>query len=618
MKQQAFFAGLDDFILGPPAPAAISVLMAVGLLYLGWRLALRLRNGDVAPVDVAGGFVLAAAGIAALVQVLAFLQIGYAPLRILGWLVASLGGYAIGRHYRRVAAGVVDEVTTLWGASPLDRAGTILVALTVLGLFASALGPVTDADSIDYHLGVPLDWLRHGGTYPRPDWFTSRLVGAGECLNMLGLAAGTDGLGAALQFGGAIAAAVALREFAVSSRDRLLAWLFVFACPVLAFLVPNQKAQMLPIAATTIALVLAVRRTSTFGLADAIVAASCLAFAAAAKVSFLLSVGFVAGVCLLSAARSGRFKSTLAVGVAAFGIFLVPWLWQKFLFFGDPLSPFLERLRSSPDVTVIGFATKLQTTAREHTLGDVLDLVRESLFTTHLGGLSTTLGLGMLGFVAALRAKVVSRPLLLAAGGCVVVSLAFGALEPRFLMEPYLWVGGASIAASRTAWKSVLAGGLTLQASLTAGMALYGAATLFPGALTWTQRDVVMSRAAAGYLEGKWLDRVLPPDAVVIGYGRFHAFKPRPFVDSEQLHYHPNPDARLAELVSTQGVNTIVWGVGSENDPLFRLGHACGQAPHEQERFPLSTRNPFNRNVQYEIRVFRLQPCDRTRQFLPR
>ncbi|NIR58223.1 MAG: DUF1420 domain-containing protein, partial [Gammaproteobacteria bacterium] len=34
-------------------------------------------------------------------------------------------------------------------------------------MFLAALGPVTDADSLDYHLGVPLDWLRHGGAYAR-------------------------------------------------------------------------------------------------------------------------------------------------------------------------------------------------------------------------------------------------------------------------------------------------------------------------------------------------------------------------------------------------------------------------------------------------------------------
>ena len=173
--------------------------------------------------------------------------------------------------------------------------------LALIGVGAAAwriwyvLGPVTDADSLDYHLGLALEWLRHGGAYPRPDWYSSRPVGISESLNMLGLAAGTDGLGAGLQWGGMIAAAIALRACATTPRDRLLAWLLVASCPVVAFLVPNQKPQMLPTAGTTIAIVMAVRRFDDFRRQDAVLALSAAMFAVASKFTFILSVGFVNG-----------------------------------------------------------------------------------------------------------------------------------------------------------------------------------------------------------------------------------------------------------------------------------------------------------------------------------
>ena len=46
----------------------------------------------------------------------------------------------------------------------------VLVGVILVVLLLAALGPATDADSLDYHLGVPLDWLRNGGAYARPDW----------------------------------------------------------------------------------------------------------------------------------------------------------------------------------------------------------------------------------------------------------------------------------------------------------------------------------------------------------------------------------------------------------------------------------------------------------------
>ena len=132
----------------------------------------------------------------------------------------------------------------------------------MIGLFAAALGPAVDADSLEQHLAVPLDWLRHGGAYPRPDWLTARYVGLGESLNMLGLAGGTDGLGAALQAAGLAVALIAVMAFAKGREDRLFAVVLVVACPIILPLITNQKPQLLPVAALTVALVIVVRNSS--------------------------------------------------------------------------------------------------------------------------------------------------------------------------------------------------------------------------------------------------------------------------------------------------------------------------------------------------------------------
>src|SRR5205814_5402997 len=118
-------------------------------------------------------------------------------------------------------------IASLWQSSVLERAAVVIAAVSIVGLGLAALGPPTDADSLDYHLGLALEWLRHGGAYPRPDWYAGRLAGISESLNMLGLTAGTDSPGAGLQWGGLIAAAIALRSCAATPRDRLLAWLLV-------------------------------------------------------------------------------------------------------------------------------------------------------------------------------------------------------------------------------------------------------------------------------------------------------------------------------------------------------------------------------------------------------
>ena len=382
MEAPRGFLQLQDVVLRPPLPALLSILMASGLAYVGWRLARRLRGGRVEALDAAGGFVTATAAAAVLVHALALAQLStLALLRPLGWALAATGAFALVRHRADLLAAAQAELADVKAAPRWEQAILFLTAAILLGLGAAALGPVTDADSIHYHLGVPLDWLRHGGAYPRPDWMHSRLIGVGEALNLLGLAAGTDGFGAALQLGGLVGAAIAAAALAPAARDRRLAWLLVIGCPVAAFLVPNQKPQMLPAAATTIALVMAVRRYERFGPADALLAFACAAFALSCKISFLLSAGFTILMGLLAARKSGRLASALAIAAAMVAIIWVPLLARSFLFFGDPISPIFERFRPDPDVVVVRFAKYLHEASGEHTLANLLRLPLDMLGT---------------------------------------------------------------------------------------------------------------------------------------------------------------------------------------------------------------------------------------------
>jgi len=605
------FLKLQDFVLPPPLPAALSLLMVAAIAYLGWRLARLLRGDEAEAIDVAAGFTVTAAALAALAHGLALAQLStVAVLRPLGWALAALGGYALVRHRGRIAGAISREAELLRAGPLVQRAAAWLVVVTVVGLAAAALGPPTDADSLDYHLGVPLDWLRHGGAYARADWFHARLVGIAESLNMLGLAAGTDGLGAALQLGGLVAAAVALRALASTPRDRLLAWLLAVACPVMAFLVPNQKPQLLPSAATTIALVLAVRRFSDFRAADALLAFGCAAFAAASKVSFILSVGFVVLVGLAAARRSGRLGVALCIGAAVFAVLLVPVLARNLAFYGDPLSPFLERFHRTPDPAVLAFARYLRVVSGEPTAANLARLPFKIVGTLRPGELTTVLGLGALAFLPALRAPGKPRALLLAALACSVAMVVLGQIAQRFFLEPYLWAGAALVAAPPSRGKELVLRGLALQGLLAAALAVFGAATLFPGALTARGREAVMSRAAAGYAEARWLDDVLPADAVIIRQGRSHALTPRRFVVPDTVTYDPAPDeGRLARLAVASGVTHLALA-GAGEDVVTRLGRRCGEPAEAAHVFPLATRNPFNVHP-YEVRLLWLRGCER-------
>jgi Protein of unknown function (DUF1420) len=605
------FLRLEDVVLPPPLPAIVEIAIVAGVAYLGCRIAIRLRGDKAEALDFAAGFVAVVAIAAGVLHGLALARLTtLAVLRPMGWGLGAVGAFAIVRHRARIVAVVRREIGPLWQAPALDRAAVVVAALSVLGLGLSALGPPTDADSLNYHLGLPLEWLRHGGVIPRPDWYASRLAGIAESVNMLGLAAGTDGLGAGLQFGGMIAAGVALRSFAETPRDRLLAWLLIASCPVIAFLVPNQKPQMLPAAGMTIAIVMAVRRFDDFGPADAVLALTAAAFAVASKFTFILSAGFVVAICLGAGRKSKRTGFLLGTTAVTFAALVLPMLLRNLAFYGDPLSPLLERFRAHPNPELAFYADYLRTMAGERTLTTLLRFPLDLMVTIKPGDFSLVLGIGVLAFIPALRAPGRPRLLLWAALGATVVGVVLGQLSSRFFLEPFLWAGAVVVAAGWTGTKRLLLRVLTLQGAATAIFALLGAASLFPGALTPGLRHAVLTRSAAGFTEGEWLDQVLPPDAVFLGIEHFYLFNPRPFVVCDPAtSAKDNPeraDANIRELIVKSGVTHLV--VDDPNEIFDRLSQRCGQSIAGPTPLRFATRNPFNSKYK-QIQVFRLHDC---------
>jgi Protein of unknown function (DUF1420) len=271
------FLRLEDLLLPPPLPAIISLLIVLGTLNVSQWGARWLKDENKTAAELAALFVLTAGLLAALAHAVAWA--GYACLPILRWIGWALAALGILELIRSKPGKLLSVLAEYWReGSRLQRLALVVSVLILIGLFAAALGPATDTDSLDYHLAVPLDWLRHGGAYPRPDWFSATYVGLGESLNMLGLAAGTDGLGAAFQAAGLVVALLGVTAFAKTRADQLFAVLLVVACPVIATLITAQKPQLLPAAALTVALVIIIKRFNTFDLTTALLAntPSCL------------------------------------------------------------------------------------------------------------------------------------------------------------------------------------------------------------------------------------------------------------------------------------------------------------------------------------------------------
>ena len=77
-----------------------------------------------------------------------------------------------------------------------------LLLFIIVGYFIISLLPITDPDSLDYHLTVPYLSLLNGNFFIQKEWLTSQLSGAGEALSIFGLSIKAYKFSSILQFAG--------------------------------------------------------------------------------------------------------------------------------------------------------------------------------------------------------------------------------------------------------------------------------------------------------------------------------------------------------------------------------------------------------------------------------
>ena len=611
--------GIDSYVLPPPLSALVSVILLAGCDGIG--LAVLRACGLCEPgaprwhrwqAPIAGAMVLA-------IVLYPLALVNLTPLwfmRAAAGLVAAIGvvnaGVSARAWSRRpsIFVEVDDRRSRFW---------LLLLMLLLVGAAFMSLGPPTDSDSLDYHLGVPVSLLIHGGLPFTPEWLHSRLSGSQEMLNAMGLAFGTDNLGAVLQFAG-MAGIAALLVFADSEhqsgspalarRVRLMAAVVAVSAPTMVSLIA-QKPQLLPIAMTSLALALVIypsrRRLTTRAALQGHTLVCLLATAAAqAKLSFLLTGGVVGLLSLGVLSKRGLFWPAVGIGAAIAALILAPpTLWKQHYLHDS----FLNSLWKSMPGDWPG-SNAFDGHLRSFTLRSSFPYPLLLFLTTRLNSLTVMLGPAVLIFLTALGPR--RDPwawVVIGAVGVVWIVLAkLGPMLGRYYVEPCVWllmllaIQPQPPALVDTRW---ITWPLIGQALFTIALFWYGAVMLFPGALTARWRSAVMDKNANGYRVMKWVDSVLPPDAVLLSADRSIALAPRDVVSFDWASV-VNVTSRDAEpyliRLKERGVTHVLMGTAPRYTALSGCIGPVVAGPGDD---PVAVRNPLAAERTYPVWVYR-------------
>jgi hypothetical protein len=227
------------------------------------------------------------------------------------------------------------------------------------------------------------------------------------------------------------------------------------------------------------------------------------------------------------------------------------------------------------------------------------------------------LGIGALVFFLFMRrgGNGTQRLVTLATLAASLLNLALGQLTPRHFLEPYLWCAAVAVAVPARPLKALFVRALTAQGVLVAAVAVYLGAPLFGGALTPAWRDRIMTAMTDGYAEAKWLDAVLPRDAVVLENFRYHALMPRRFVVGDRYltwGKEPNREQALAAFLRAQGVTVLVTPYPI-TEPLYQaLATRSGMPLAGPAQFQAAARSILNRGKVTRLIVIGLNEAGRS------
>ena len=619
--------GLDAWALLPPWSAIASLGLLLGIAAIGYRalifFGLPSRLGlhsfwQVLAISPALGTALVCAFIYPWIL---FGHVAYLILFNLALLLLVLGatlGIVIGIQAAKLLKDRGHTTQTLSSS----RFTILLVALLLLAYFFLALAPPSDADSLDYHLGIPLALLNSGEWVFSPSWFHSRLAGMGEMLNALGLAIGAEQFSSLIQFSGVLVVAVLLFPKTHKLSSHYIYSLLFLITPVLIWLSSAAKPLMLPIALTTlaVAILLGSKLTSKNTNADmalkpALTARAftciCLVLLCASqmKFNFLLSGGIIGLLAFFWMVRAQKTVQASAIALSMILLILLPPLiWKSSHYGGTSLAILLSPFAGNwPGYEQFDFVLR-------HYRDSVMPFPLSLVFTTSPGQITTTLGITVLIWIGCVfwlfRQKNLQLSLILilgATGLMVAIGTWLGQIGSRFYLEPLIWVflimAQEEIVPNFLTRRFTL-GLIYLQTLVILGIAGFGIYTLLPGAWSVDARTKLLEKNAANYSEMRWLDEVVPASAIVATEARSKALMPRPFLSMDWTMYvNPASQAALPYLLEMK-MNKVTHLLLLQ-DPTKSVWKGClsdqNADPLKPFKAQAAVRNPFNRGAEYWV-----------------
>ncbi len=424
---------IENILLPQPILFLNSILLSLGMIYCCQNLSKYFLKknylNDYFPIY----FILFLALISIIISYLLFIGFDYLnlTLKIFGSLISGTGFLFILKYK--------NKMINFFNDTALNN---VWIKIGILTYLIIIFMPVTDADSLDYHLGAPLTWYKNQSFVLIKDWLMIRQYGSGEIINYFGIINGIDNLNACLNFIFLIFL-IRLTKNILKTDNQILFSLIILSIPLNLFLFPSQKPMFYFMIAWTIIFICLLEKKKiqkNFILVNFFN----LSFITLSKLSFLIYSVPLWFYLLFNKNINKELPASnfILFSGLIFIIFCLPFYFFNFQNYSNPISPIFDEFivpllggKISPET--INFS-KFTRTYYGTTVNHWIEYITNFFITLSPGKISTVLGISFIFFInKKIKDFLKNKNVLLL---LVIISLILisGQYQPRYYFAPYV------------------------------------------------------------------------------------------------------------------------------------------------------------------------------------
>ena len=496
-----------------------------------------------------------------------------------------------------------------------------LLALLIFGYFLISLLPVTDPDSLDYHLTVPYLSLLNEEFYIQKEWFHSQLVGAGEAMIILGASINAYKLSSLLQFTSLFLIIISilnlkLKKNIFSIEAKTLICISILCIPSFLYLTFTAKPQLFSIGTNYIAFLITFfilpyeKNTKNLIIIFSIISFLCLC-STQFKFSFFLSSGIILIFAFYEMIKKKCLIKSLLISILFFIILVVPREYFDYSnLSNDIIKNFFQPVTDD-------FLSEYVVNSLRHGTGNpryfpYWIFVPYYLGEIRLGVITEIIGFSALVFLVNFRIKRVHK-IVFAAVIFFILAIPFGQPTGRFFIEPFLWLMTGSVyylTIQRNFLLSIYKKLIIINSIGILCVIIFTSVNFLPGIFSKESHKNILKKYADGYKLYDWANTNLPTDSIILTSHRSSLFSKNKFVSYEFRLYASNQNELeyYIDIINKKKVTHVLYSGIDWNVQTDVLQKCRGELAYKANGIqPKTTRNPFNqKNINYDGFIYQI------------